>query len=81
MVGSGGTGKTCLINVLKCGEFIETFVPTVFETFTVQIDVDGIQVHYTTFKTDTQNVTFSFKRRPRLIFYNAPCSPLLTAVH
>jgi len=44
MVGSGATGKTCLLNVLKCGRFPDMFEPTVFESFTVTFDVDNVQV-------------------------------------
>ena len=44
MVGSGGTGKSCLLNALKCGEFLAMNDPTVYETFTLQLDVDDIQV-------------------------------------
>ena len=44
IVGNGGSGKTCLLNALKSGQFVETEFPTICEMFTVQMDVDDVQV-------------------------------------
>jgi len=44
IVGSGATGKSCLLSVVKCGRFPEMFIPTVFEVLTVALDIDNIQV-------------------------------------
>ena len=42
MVGDGACGKTCLL--FSKDQFPETYVPTVFENYVADIEVDGKQV-------------------------------------
>ena len=44
IVGDGACGKTCLLIVFSKDEFHESYVPTVFENYVSDIEVDGVQV-------------------------------------
>uniref|UniRef100_A0A8C3TS76 Uncharacterized protein n=1 Tax=Catharus ustulatus TaxID=91951 RepID=A0A8C3TS76_CATUS len=43
VVGDGACGKTCLLIVFSKDEFPEVYVPTVFENYVADIEVDGKQ--------------------------------------
>lgn len=61
IVGDGACGKTCLLIVFSKDQFPEVYVPTVFENYVADIEVDGKQVssntHYPSF--DTLNILSS----------------------
>lgn len=42
--GDGACGKTCLLIVFSKDLFPEVYVPTVFENYVTDIEVDGKQV-------------------------------------
>ncbi|EEC07127.1 GTPase Rho, putative [Ixodes scapularis] len=44
IVGDGACGKTCLLIVFSKDQFPELYVPTVFENYVADIEVDGKQV-------------------------------------
>lgn len=44
IVGDGACGKTCLLIVFSKDQFPEVYVPTVFENYIADIEVDGRQV-------------------------------------
>lgn len=41
VVGDGACGKTCLLIVFSKDEFPGVYVPTVFENYVADIDIDG----------------------------------------
>nr|XP_045014880.1 ras-like GTP-binding protein O-RHO isoform X4 [Jaculus jaculus] len=43
IVGDGACGKTCLLIVFSKDRFPEMYVPTVFENYVADIEVDGNQ--------------------------------------
>jgi len=47
IVGDGACGKTCLLIVFSKDQFPEVYVPTVFENYVADIEVDSKQVSYT----------------------------------
>ena len=47
IVGDGATGKSCLLNVFRSGKFPAMYEPTVYESFTVRVDVDDTPVCFT----------------------------------
>lgn len=47
IVGDGACGKTCLLIVFSKDQFPEVYVPTVFENYVADIEVDGKQVSAT----------------------------------
>lgn len=47
IVGDGACGKTCLLIVFSKDQFPEVYVPTVFENYVADIEVDGKQVSRT----------------------------------
>jgi small GTP-binding protein len=50
IVGDGMSGKTCLLFAFKDDEFNSDHVPTVFDTYVAEIEVDGKTVRkYKTF--------------------------------
>ena len=57
IVGDGACGKTCLLIVFSKDQFPEVYVPTVFENYVADIEVDGKQVRYSKKKV----VSFSKK--------------------
>ena len=46
IVGDGTCGKTCLLIVFSKDEFPEVYVPTVFENYVADIEVDNRQVYF-----------------------------------
>jgi len=46
IVGDGACGKTCLLIVFSKDQFPEVYVPTVFENYVADIEVDGKQVNF-----------------------------------
>jgi len=54
VVGDGECGKTCLLIVFSKDEFPEVYVPTVFETYVADIEVDGTQVELALWDTAGQ---------------------------
>lgn len=48
IVGDGACGKTCLLIVFSKDQFPEVYVPTVFENYIADIEVDGKQVRAVT---------------------------------
>ena len=46
IVGDGACGKTCLLIVFSKDQFPEVYVPTVFENYVADIEVDGKQVRH-----------------------------------
>lgn len=47
IVGDGACGKTCLLIIFSKDLFPEVYVPTVFENYVADIEVDGKQVSFT----------------------------------
>jgi len=47
IVGDGACGKTCLLIVFSKDQFPEVYVPTVFENYVADIEVDSKQVSKT----------------------------------
>jgi len=54
IVGDGTCGKTCLLIVFSKDEFPEVYVPTVFENYVADIEVDGRQVELALWDTAGQ---------------------------
>ncbi|XP_071081960.1 transforming protein RhoA-like [Haliotis cracherodii] len=54
IVGDGACGKTCLLVVFTKDEFPDVYVPTVFETYIADIDVNGRQVELALWDTAGQ---------------------------
>ena len=44
IVGDGASGKTCLLIVFSKDQFPDIYVPTVFESYVADIEVDNKQV-------------------------------------
>ncbi|XP_077567722.1 ras-like GTP-binding protein RHO [Stigmatopora nigra] len=54
VVGDGACGKTCLLIVFSKDEFPEVYVPTVFETYVADIEVDTKQIQLVLWDTAGQ---------------------------
>ncbi|XP_015233885.1 rho-related GTP-binding protein RhoA-C-like [Cyprinodon tularosa] len=54
IVGDGACGKTCLLIVFSKDQFPEVYVPTVFENYVADIEVDGKQVQLALWDTAGQ---------------------------
>ncbi|XP_035015862.1 rho-related GTP-binding protein RhoA-C isoform X2 [Hippoglossus stenolepis] len=67
IVGDGACGKTCLLIVFSNHQFPEVYVPTVFENYVADIEVDGKQEH---FVPDAENIPE--KWTPEVFYSNVP---------
>ncbi|SCU87409.1 LADA_0E03840g1_1 [Lachancea dasiensis] len=54
IVGDGACGKTCLLIVFSKGQFPEVYVPTVFENYVADVQVDGRNVELALWDTAGQ---------------------------
>ncbi|XP_061163301.1 ras-like GTP-binding protein rhoA [Saccostrea echinata] len=54
IVGDGSTGKTCLLMVFSRDQFPDVYIPTVFETYVADIEVDNKQVELALWDTAGQ---------------------------
>ncbi|KAJ7686533.1 small GTPase-binding protein [Mycena rosella] len=54
VVGDGACGQTCLLIVFSKGKFPEIYVPTVFENYVADVDVDGQHVELALWDTAGQ---------------------------
>ncbi|KAK9466350.1 small GTPase superfamily [Lipomyces arxii] len=54
IVGDGACGKTCLLIVFSKGSFPEFYVPTVFESYVADVEVDGRHVELALWDTAGQ---------------------------
>ncbi|KAJ1921162.1 GTP-binding protein Rho1 [Mycoemilia scoparia] len=54
IVGDGACGKTCLLIVFSQGNFPEVYVPTVFENYVADVEVDGRHVELALWDTAGQ---------------------------
>lgn len=54
IVGDGACGKTCLLIVFSKDQFPDVYVPTVFETYISDIEVDGTEVELALWDTAGQ---------------------------
>ena len=52
----GFLGKTCLLIVFKKNEFLETYIPTVFESYVADISVDGKKIELALWDTGNKLV-------------------------
>lgn len=59
IVGDGACGKTCLLIVFSKDQFPEVYVPTVFENYVADIEVDSKQVSCVLFTARTTNLSES----------------------
>ena len=59
IVGDGACGKTCLLIVFSKDQFPEVYVPTVFENYVADIEVDNKQV--TTNRLNSRSNTVKLK--------------------
>ena len=67
IVGDGACGKTCLLIVFSKDEFPEVYVPTVFENYVADIEVDGKQVYILWYYI----IVVSFKASPDLLYFRS----------
>ncbi len=66
IVGDGACGKTCLLIVFSKDQFPEVYVPTVFENYVADIEVDGKQIELALW--DTGKILLNKKKEKRFIW-------------
>ncbi|XP_013388299.1 ras-like GTP-binding protein Rho1 [Lingula anatina] len=54
IVGDGACGKSCLLNVFTQDDFTLSYIPTVFENYVTDIEVDGKQIELALWDTAGQ---------------------------
>ncbi|XP_043357641.1 rho-related GTP-binding protein RhoC-like [Dermochelys coriacea] len=59
IVGDGACGKTCLLIVFSKDQYPEVYVPTVFENYIADIEVDGKQVELALWDTKNNKAAIS----------------------
>lgn len=81
IVGDGACGKTCLLIVFSKDQFPEVYVPTVFENYVADIEVDGKQVVKT--YSVTTCIHYSLLVLHCLIFYTrkVTCTAVVFRLH
>jgi GTPase SAR1 family protein len=62
IVGDGACGKTCLLIVFSKDQFPEVYVPTVFENYVADIEVDGKQIELALWDTGKLEFIYLFFR-------------------
>ena len=62
IVGDGACGKTCLLIVFSKDQFPEVYVPTVFENYVADIEVDGKCVELALWDTAGMNKYDTYKQ-------------------
>jgi len=62
IVGDGACGKTCLLIVFSKDQFPEVYVPTVFENYVADIEVDGKQVNLLCFNETCLCANYALSR-------------------
>jgi Ras family protein A len=71
--GDGACGKTCLLIVFSKNEFPEKYVPTVFENYVADIEVDGKQIELALWDTaGAQHTTMSMTNALPFVFTLGP---------
>ena len=70
IVGDGACGKTCLLIVFSKDQFPEVYVPTVFENYVADIEVDGKQV----IKTVKKECSLNPVHTPRMVRFRSRSS-------
>ena len=76
IVGDGACGKTCLLIVFSKDQFPEVYVPTVFENYVADIEVDGKQVELALWDTagkhylDLTQHTYIFIHHSFMLFHS-----------
>lgn len=55
VVGDGECGKTCLLIVFSQDQFPEVYIPTVFEHYVSDIEIDGVQIELALWDTAGQD--------------------------
>lgn len=74
IVGDGACGKTCLLIVFSKDQFPEVYVPTVFENYIADIEVDGKQVKAKSPAFPSTLGTLAHHFEPRLsLLITSPC--------
>lgn len=68
IVGDGACGKTCLLIVFSKDQFPEVYVPTVFENYIADIEVDGKQVCAIYTQTDSIKAMVSLVMNTEMLF-------------
>lgn len=65
IVGDGACGKTCLLIVFSKDQFPDVYVPTVFENYVADIEVDGKQVRWRSSHKDANWLRLKFALKER----------------